>query len=134
MVRKIGADHVIDYTNEDFTKNGEHYDLVCDCVGNRSVSDYKRALNPQGICVIVGFTKLSRLFEHMIMGSLTSKTGSKKVRFMGNPKIVQKDLVFLKDLVEVGKAVPVFDRGYSLSETAAGMRYFEQGLAPRRVS
>src|SRR5437879_11343321 len=97
MVRKIGAEHVIDYTKEDFTKNGEHYDLICDCVGNRSVSDYKRALNPQGICVIVGFTKLSRLFEHMIMGSLASKTWSKKIRFMGNPKIVQKDLVFLID-------------------------------------
>jgi len=133
MVRKIGSDHVVDYTTEDFTKNGEQYDLICDCVGNRSVSDYKRALNPQGICVIVGFTKLTRLFQHMIMGSLASKTGSKKIRFMGNPKIVQKDLVFLKDLVEAGKVVPVIDRRYPLSETPAAIRYLEEGHARGKV-
>src|SRR2546428_10647302 len=69
MVRKIGADHVIDYTKEDISKNGEHYGLICDSVGTRSVSDYKRALKPQGICVIVGFPKLSRLFAHAIIGS-----------------------------------------------------------------
>src|SRR5213594_4507013 len=133
MVRKIGADHVIDYTKEDFTKNGEHYDLICDCVGNRSVADYKRALNPQGTCVIVGFTKVSRLLQHAIMGSLTSKTGSKKIRFMGNPKIVQKDLVQLKDLLEAGKIVPVIDRRYPLSETAEAIRYLEEGHARGKV-
>ena len=133
MVRKIGADHVVDYTREDFTKNGEQYDLLCDCVGNRSVADYKRALNPQGTCVIVGFTKVSRLLQHAIMGSLTSKTGSKKIRFMGNPKIVQKDLVQLKDLLEAGKIVPVIDRRYPLSETAEAIRYLEEGHARGKV-
>src|SRR6266481_2831918 len=65
LVRSIGADHVIDYTQADFTKNGQHYDLIYDAVGNRSVSDYKRALNPKGTCVIAGFQNLPRLFEHM---------------------------------------------------------------------
>ena len=133
MVRKIGADHVIDYTKEDFTKNGEQYDLICDCVGNRSVSDYKRALNPQGICVIVGFTKLSRLFEHAIIGSLVSKTGSKKIRFVGNPKIVQQDLIVMKELIETGKVKPAIDRRYPLSETPAAIRYLEEGHARGKV-
>ena len=65
MVRSIGADHVIDYTQEDFTKNGQRYDLIFDAVGNRSVSDYKRALSPNGICAVAGFTTLSRLFQVM---------------------------------------------------------------------
>src|SRR5437868_5948728 len=77
-VRSIGADHVIDYTHEDFTRNGRHYDLIFDAVGNRSVSDYKRALNPGGTCVIAGFTRLPRLFEHMLLGPLRSKIGNKK--------------------------------------------------------
>ena len=65
MVRSIGADHVIDYTQADFTKNGQRYDLIFDAVGNRSVSDYKRALSPNGICAVAGFTNLSRLFQVM---------------------------------------------------------------------
>ena len=133
MVRKIGADYVIDYTKEDFTKNGEHYDLICDCVGNRSVSDYKRALNPEGICVIVGFTKMSRLIQHAVVGSVASKTGSKKIRFMGNPKIVQQDLIVLKELIETGKVKPVIDRRYPLSETPAAIRYLEEGHARGKV-
>jgi len=133
MVRKIGADHVIDYTKEDFTKNGEHYDMICDCVGNRSVSDYKRALNPEGICVIVGFTKMSRLIQHAVVGSVASKTGSKKIRFVGNPKIVQQDLIVLKELIETGKVKPVIDRRYPLSETPAAIRYLEEGHARGKV-
>src|SRR5215213_11151726 len=72
MVRSIGADHVIDYTQEDFTNNGRRYDLIYCAVGNRSISDYKRALKPQGICVIAGFTTLRLLFSYMIFGSLKS--------------------------------------------------------------
>src|SRR5438309_10763199 len=68
MVRSIGADHVIDYTQEDFTRNGQHYDLIFDAVGNRSVSAYRRALNPNGTCVVAGFSGLPRLFEHMVLG------------------------------------------------------------------
>jgi NADPH:quinone reductase-like Zn-dependent oxidoreductase len=133
MVRSIGADHVIDYTKEDFTRNGQHYDLIYDAVGNRSVSDYKRALNPNGTCVIAGFSSLSRLFEHMILGPLRSKTGNKKVGLMGTAKMNQKDLVVVKELVEARKVVPVIDRRYPLSEVAEAIRYLEEGHARGKV-
>jgi len=133
MVRSIGADHVIDYMQEDFTKNGQHYDLIYDAVGNRSVSDYKRALTSNGTCVIAGFTSLPRLFEHMVLGPLRSKIGNKKVGLMGIAQINQKDLVFVKELVEAGKVVPVIDRHYSLCETAEAIQYLEEGHARGKV-
>src|ERR671919_688171 len=83
MVRSIGADHVVDYTSEDFTRNGQHYDLIYCAIGNRSAFDYQRALKPRGICVIAGFTSLPRLFGNMILGPLVSKKGGKKVTGMG---------------------------------------------------
>ena len=133
MVRSIGADHVIDYTREDFTKNGQRYDQIYDAVGNRSVSDYKRALKPQGICVIAGFSTLSRLFEHVVLGSLLSTTGNKRIGLMGLAKPNQKDLVFVKELLEAGKVVPVIDRRYPLSETAEAIRYLEGRHARGKV-
>jgi NADPH:quinone reductase-like Zn-dependent oxidoreductase len=133
MVRSIGADQVIDYTHEDFIKNGQRYDLIYDAVGNRSVSDYKRALNPGGTCVIAGFQNLPRLFEHVVLGPLRSKTGNKKVGLMGIAKINQKDLVVLKELLEAGKVVPVIDRCYPLSEVAEAIRYLEAGHARGKV-
>ena len=84
MVRSIGADHVIDYTQEDFTNNGQQYDLIYCAVGNRSISDYKRALKPQGACVIAGFTNLRLLFEHMILGPRRSKAGGQQVGLHAN--------------------------------------------------
>jgi len=133
MVRSIGADHVIDYTREDFTKNGQRYDQIYDAVENRSVSDYKRALRPQGICVIAGFSTLSRLFEHVVLGSLLSTTGNKRIGLMGLAKPNQKDLVFVKELLEAGKVVPVIDRRYPLSETAEAIRYLEGRHARGKV-
>ena len=133
MVRSIGADHVIDYTREDFTKNGQRYDLIYDAVGNRSVSDYKRALRPQGICVIAGFSTLSRLFGHVVLGPLLSMTGNKKIGLMGLAKPNQKDLVFVKELLEAGKVIPVIDRRYPLSETAEAIRYLEGRHARGKV-
>ena len=133
LVRSIGADHVIDYTQADFTKNGQHYDLIYDAVGNRSVSDYKRALNPNGTCVIAGFQNLPRLFEHMVLGPLRSRTGNKKVGLMGIAKMNQKDLVFVKELLEAGKIVPVIERRYPLREVPEAIRYLEEGHARGKV-
>ncbi len=134
LVRKIGADHVVDYTQEDFTKNEQQrYDLIFDAVGNRSVSDYKRALKPGGTCAVAGFSSMSRMFEHSALGPLRSKTGNKKVGGMGMAKINQNDLVFLKQLVETQKVRPVIDRHYRLSETADAIRYLEAGHAQGKV-
>lgn len=132
MVRSIGAAHAIDYTREDFTRTEQHYDLMYDAVGNRSVSAYRRALNPGGRCVIAGFTSLPRLFVHMLLGPLSSKIGSKKVCFMG-AQINQKALVSLKELLEAGKVTPVIDRRYPLRETAEAIRYLEAKHAHGKV-
>ena len=125
LVRSIGADHVVDYTREDFTRNGQQYDLIYDSIGNRSVIDYRRALKPQGICVIAGFTSMLRLFEHMILGPLVSKRGDKKVGMMGISNANKEDLLVIKKLLETGKVVSVIDRRYPLSETAEAIRYLE---------
>jgi NADPH:quinone reductase-like Zn-dependent oxidoreductase len=133
MVRSIGADHVIDYTQEDFTNNGQQYDLIFCAVGNRSISDYKRALKPEGTCVIAGFTSMRRLFEHMILGSLKSKAGGKRVGPMATMKPNQQDLIFVKELLEAGKVKPVIDRSYPLAEVPAALRYLETGRAQGKV-
>ena len=133
LVRSIGADHVVDYTQEDFTGNGQLYDLIFDAVGNRSVSDYQRALNPSGRCVVAGFQNLSRLFEHLALGALRSMSGNKKVGLMPVATINQKDLVYLKEILEAGKVVPVIDRRYPLAETAEAIRYLEAGHAKGKI-
>ena len=107
MVRSIGADQVIDYTQQDFTQTGQRYDLIFDAVGNRSVSDYKRALSPNGICSVAGFTSLWRLFRIMLLGG-------NKAGMMKTAKVNKEDLVFIKELLEAGKVVPVIDRCYPL--------------------
>ena len=115
------------------TKNGQQYDLIFDAVGNRSVSDYKRALSPNGICAVAGFTNLSRLFQIMLLGALTSRTGNKKIGMMDTAKPNQKDLVFIKQLLEAGKIVPVIDRYYPLREVPEAIRYLEAGRARGKV-
>jgi NADPH:quinone reductase-like Zn-dependent oxidoreductase len=133
MVRSIGADHVIDYTQEDFTHNGQRYDLIFDAVGNRSVSDCKRALSPNGICAVAGFTTLSHLFQVLVLGSWVSRTGSKKIGQMETANPNKKDLLFIKELLEAGKVVPVIDRTYPLSEVPEAIRYLEEGHAKGKV-
>lgn len=133
MVRSIGADRVIDYTQEDFTRNGQQYDLIFDAVGNRSVQDYRRALAPQGRCVIAGFTGWLRLFEHMAVGPGLSKLASRKVGFMGMAGTPRQDLLAIQELLETGKVVSVIDRRYPLSEAAEAIRYLEQGHARGKV-
>jgi NADPH:quinone reductase-like Zn-dependent oxidoreductase len=134
MVRSIGADHVIDYTQEDFTKNGQTYDLIYCAVGNRSAAAYKRALNPNGICVVAGFTTMPHmLFQVLFLGAWVSRTGSKKIGHMGTVIPNKKDLVFMKELLEAGKVRPVIDRRYPLSEVPEAIRYLEKGHAQGKV-
>jgi len=132
MARSIGADHVIDYTKEDFTRNRQCYDLIFAVNGYHSLSDYKRALNPQGIYVCAGGT-LPQIFQAMLLGSLVSKNGDKKMGNMGIAKVNQEDLVTLGELLEAGKIVPVIDRGYPLSEIAEAIRYVEEEHAQGKV-
>jgi NADPH:quinone reductase-like Zn-dependent oxidoreductase len=124
LVRSIGADHVIDYTREDFTRNGERYDLICDAVGNRSVSDYKRILKPGGTCVMIGFSGISRFIRNMVGGKMRSKIGKEEYGFFV-AKSNQKDLIILKELIEARKIRPVIDRRYPLGETANAVSYVE---------
>jgi NADPH:quinone reductase-like Zn-dependent oxidoreductase len=133
LVRSIGAVHVVDYTREDFTNNGQQYDLIYDAVGNRSVLDCRRALTPQGICVIAGFTTMLRFFEQMILTPWVSRAGSKQIRAQGMATTPQNDLLVIKELLESGKVVPVIDRCYPLSETAEAIRYLEAGHARGKV-
>ena len=125
QARSIGADHVVDYTQEDFTRNGRSYDLICDIAGNRSVSDYKRALKPGGTCLIVGFAKnpLGGLVKFTVLGKLGSMTGNKKVRFMGIAKINSEDLGFMAELLTAGKVKPVIEKLYRLSEVGQALQY-----------
>jgi NADPH:quinone reductase-like Zn-dependent oxidoreductase len=132
MLRSIGADHVIDYTQEDFTKSGQRYDLILDVVVHRSVFDYKRALSPQGICVFVGGS-MTRVFLNVLLGSLISMAGSKKIGLGTWKPNKKEDLDFLKELLEAGKVVPVIDRRYPLSEVAEAFRYLEAGHAKGKV-
>ncbi len=133
LVRSIGAEHAIDYTQEDFSRNGQRYDLIFDAVGNHSIADLKRALNPHGMYVIVGFAGVGRLFEHMVMGPILSLAGTKKAGSMGMAKINNPDLVFMKELLEAGKVVAVIDRRYPLAETGEALRYLMAGHARGKV-
>ena len=131
LVRSIGADHVIDYTQEDFTRNRQQYDLILAVNGYRSISDYKRALSPTGTYVMSG-GDTAQMMEAMFLGPWMSRKGSRK---MGNlaAKPSQKDLIFVKELLETGKVVPVIDRCYPLSEVADALRYLEEGHAQGKI-
>ena len=131
QARSIGADHVIDYTKEDFTRNGQQYDLILAANGYHSLSAYKRALTPKGIYVMAGGST-AQIFQAMLLGSWMSETGGKKMR-AAMAKRDQKDLAFLKELVEAGKVVPVIDRCYPLSEAAEALRYLGEGHARGKV-
>jgi len=131
MVRSIGADQVIDYTQEDFTQNRQRYDLILDIGANRSLSDYKRALSPKGIYVLAGFS-MAAMLRVMSLGPLFSMTGSKKFVVL-MPKLDPKAMVFMKELLEAGKVVPVIDRRYPLSEVPEAIRYLEEGHARGKV-
>ena len=131
QARSLGADHVIDYTKENFTQSGKQYDLIFAANGYHSLSAYKRALAPKGMYIMAGGTK-AQIFHAMLFGSLMSITGGKKMGGV-SAKRSQKDLAVLKDLIEAGKVVPVIDRRYPLSEAAEAIRYLGAGHARGKV-
>jgi NADPH:quinone reductase-like Zn-dependent oxidoreductase len=130
MVRSIGTDHVIDYTKEDFTKGGQRYDLVLDVVVQRWIFGYKRALNREGIVVMVGGS-MARVFLNILLGRMTTR--KKKIGLGAWKPNKKEDLVFLKELFEAGTVVPVIDRRYPLNEVPEAFRYLEEGHAKGKV-
>ena len=131
MMRLLGADHVIDYTKEDFTKNGQRYDLILDVMAHHSIFDYKRALSTKGNYVMVGGAS-SRILQLLFLGPLISMASSKKMSLLLH-KPNTKDLDFMKTLFESDKVVPVIDKRYPLSEVAEALRYFGDGRAQGKI-
>ena len=127
LVRSIGADHVIDYAQEDVTKNGQRYDLIFDVAAYRSISEYKRILSSGGIYVLAGGS-IARIFQLM----LKSMTGVKNMRLVV-ANVNQKDLLIIRELLRAGKVRSIIDKRYPLSETAEALRYLEEGHARGKV-
>lgn len=130
LVRALGADHIIDYTQEDFTKHGPQYDLIVATAGYHSIFDYRRALNPGGRYVSTGGA-MAQTFQALLLGPIISKTGDKKLRAM----LVKpnQDLALMKTLIEDGKITPVIDRSFPLSQTAEAFRYYADGHSRGKV-
>ena len=131
IARSIGADHVLDYTQVDFARSGQRYDLILAANAHHSILDYRRALGPDGIYVAAGGAVL-RILQAFLLGPLLSLMGRKKIRFF-IANINQKDLVSLKGLLEAGTVVPVIDRRYKLREAADALRYLAKGRAQGKV-
>lgn len=120
----IGADYVIDYTQEDFTKNGQSYDLILDNAAYHSTSDYRRALSPNGIYVSTGGST-PRIFQTLLLGAWFSLIGGKKLGILAHKP--NKGLDTIIELFEAGKVTPVIDRRYPLSEVSEALLYFMEG-------
>jgi NADPH:quinone reductase-like Zn-dependent oxidoreductase len=138
LVKSIGADHVIDYTKEDFTKTDQRYDMLYDLVGNHSFSDRRQILKPNGICVLAGMggagihpESWGRMRANFASAFRSNFTSQKFVTYIA--KLTKDDLNVLRDLMESGKVSPVIDRTYKLSETQAALRYLEEGHARGKV-
>ncbi len=132
MARSIGADHVIDYAKEDFSQTGQRYDLIFAVNGNHPLSAYRRVLSPQGSYVCAGGV-MSQIFQAMLLGPLMSRKNGKKMGFMGITKYNQKDLAYIKELLESGKVVPVIEKSYLLNDVPSAMRYVAAGHARGKV-
>jgi NADPH:quinone reductase-like Zn-dependent oxidoreductase len=132
MLRSIGADHVLDYRQVDYTRIGERYDVIFDVVAHRSVFDYRRALKPSGRFFIVGGA-LGSFLQVLILGALISRIEDKKLGLNAYELNNREDLSELAELFEAGKVVPVIDRVYPLSEVPEALRYLEDGHALGKV-
>jgi NADPH:quinone reductase-like Zn-dependent oxidoreductase len=137
LVRSIGADHVIDYTREDFTKGGERYDVILDNVGNHSLLECRRVLNPKGKYIMIGGGGANEQGWIGVMGRplqamVLSKFVSQEMGMM-LAELNKKDLTILGDLIQSGKVTPVIDRRYKLNELPEAIRYLEEGHARGKV-
>jgi NADPH:quinone reductase-like Zn-dependent oxidoreductase len=131
FMRSLGADHVIDYTREDFTKNGNQYDLILDVVAHRSVFAYKRALESGGSYLLTGGS-VATIFQILLLGPLIRVTTGKKIRILAvRPNL--KDMDYITELCEAGKVVPVIDRRYPLGEVPEALRYLGEGRTKGKV-
>jgi NADPH:quinone reductase-like Zn-dependent oxidoreductase len=134
-VRSMGADHVIDYTQEDFTRSDERYDLMLDVAGSRSWSKCRRVLNPEATLVLVGGPKTNRMFGplgHVLKVRLGGLLARRKVVFF-IAKFNKADMLVLRELLEAGKVTPAIDRRYELSEIADAFRYLGEGHCRSKV-
>ena len=132
LMRSLGADHVIDYTQQDYTRSGQHYDLILDVAAYRSVFDYSRALTPDGIFMIVGGS-LRTLLQVLVLGAVISRFGSKRLGINAWKPNKREDLAFLATLFEAGEVVPVIDRGYPLHEAQEAFRVLGEGHALGKI-
>lgn len=131
LMRSLGADHVIDYTREDFTKNGRQYDLILDVIAGRSIFAYRRALKPNGSYFMAGGS-VATMFQSLLLGSWIGRTTGKKILVL----MVQtdsKDLVYITELIESGKVKLIIDKRYMLSEAAEALRYLGEGHARGKI-
>lgn len=131
FLRSLGADHVIDYTREDFTKTGKQYDLVLDLIAHRSAFDYQRALKPNGTYFFVGGS-VATLFQVLLLGPWIRKRSGRNIRLLAVPQN-REDLIEITQLWEVGKIATVIDRRYPFRETPAALRYVTEGRAKGKV-
>jgi NADPH:quinone reductase-like Zn-dependent oxidoreductase len=130
LVRSIGADHVIDYTQQDFTQTGQSYDLIIATIGYRSLYDYKRALKPGGRYVATGGS-MAQVFQPMLLGPWLSRDGVKMTNLSMQPN--KQDLTFVKELIEAGKVASVIDRCFPLVELPRAFEYYAQGHSQGKV-
>ena len=138
LVKSIGADHVIDYTKEDFTKTDQRYDMLYDLVGNHSFSERRQILTPKGVCVLAGIGgagvhpgTLGRIGRNFWNAFLSNFSNQKFVFYIA--KLTKDDLSVLRDFMQAGKVAPVIDRTYKIGETQAALRYLEEGHARGKV-
>lgn len=131
MIRSLGADFVMDYRKEDFTRSRQRYDLILDVVGNRSIFEIRKALKPEGTYVMVGGALL-RILQALLAQPLTALIEKKKVRVLVH-KPNHDDQLFWKSLVEKGEVTPIIDSTYSLEETAKALEYFGEGRAAGKI-
>jgi NADPH:quinone reductase-like Zn-dependent oxidoreductase len=142
MVRSIGADHVIDYTQEDYTQGGQRFDLIFETAGSHSPSEIRRALTSKGTLVLIGhggsegrwIGPFARLIRALVLSRFVSQriaSYTAKPNYSSGPN--KRDLATLRELIEAGKITPVIDRTYSLSETPEAIRYLEEGHTRGKV-